>query len=151
MNVLLMLTMALLWSGAPIQAQAEQRPILVERMCGKLIRYRQVPIKGTTNTFDVKTKALPRVDLNLYRGNGNAKCCESLSVVAKTKTGRRGSFEFKNVVDDIYWLVASVDGRDYKMLIRYQPKKNSDEKCSENWFQIEDSGSFGFGKTITVD
>jgi hypothetical protein len=151
MKVLLILTMALFWCDTPVQAQTEQQPISVERMCGKLFRYRQVPVKGTTNTFDVKTEALTKVDLNLYRVNKSTKCCESLSVVAKTKTGRWGSFAFKNVVDDIYWLVARVDGKDYKMLIRYQSKRDSDEKCSDNWFQIEDSGSFGFGRTITVD
>jgi hypothetical protein len=151
MNFVLILTTVLLWSGAPVSAQSEQRPVLIERMCGKLIRYSQVPIKGTTNNFDAKTKALSRVDLSLYRSDGNTKCCESLSLVARTKTGRWGSFKFKNVVGDIYWLVARVDGQDHELLIRYQSKKNSDEGCSDNWFQIEDSGSFRFGKTITVN
>jgi len=123
----------------------------VERLCGKLERVWFIPIKGSANSFEQKTKSLNNIPLRLYRRAENISCCEGLPIVTKTETGHRGQFKLKGVAPGLYWFVAVAEGREYKLRIRYEPAKGSDILCSDLFFQITDSGAFQFGRKVTVD
>jgi hypothetical protein len=117
-------TAPMLLFAFPVWAQAgnSDAPVDVERVCGKLVHYEQIPLAN--NAFKAKTKNLPHIAGRIYRANEGQKCCEGLPVVGETQTGRFGDFEFKNSAAGLYWLVFQVNGRDYKFLIRYAKKSD---------------------------
>jgi hypothetical protein len=127
-----------------------QRPFEVARVCGKLVHVEHVRVKNASNTFVDNRRAIPRTTLRVYLAKQGEECCLQ-SPIAELRTGRWGRFEFRNLEPGLVWLVAHVGERDYKMLIRIDPKKNSGDECMDFDYDIEDSGAFSVSRTITVD
>jgi hypothetical protein len=131
-------------------AARSPKPFEVAHVCGRLFRLKQVPVKNTGNSFRDKRQAIPHATLMVYVAQQRSECCSG-SPVEKTQSGRRGQFRFKHLKASLLWLVARVDDRDYKMLIRIDSKKNTDDECSDLEYDIDDSGSFTGARTITVN
>ena len=129
-------------------------PPIVERLCGKLQRSELLPIKDELNAFTMKTHDLRHVVVNLYPAAEDSQCCEAASVIATTVTGHWGSFSLKTkrLPGELYWLEIQPDGRKSSVLVRYAPKKYSDQLCTETWWDVDGDGKMraGWG-TITVD
>ena len=119
----------------------------VDRLCQHL---EPIERRGDGDTRPDKTKSLKGVVLKLYQGD-TVPCCESVYPTAEAKTGRGGGFSFANLKPRPYWLVADVKGREFKMDLRFQPGKGVDTLCSDQRFQVYDSGQFQLGRIITVD
>jgi len=119
----------------------------VDRLCGRL---EHIERRGDGDTRPDKTKSLKGVVLKLYQRD-TVPGCESVYPTVQAKTGRGGGFSFANLEPGPYWLVADVKGREFKMDIRFQPGKGVDTLCSDQRFQVYDSGQFQLGKIITVD
>jgi len=143
--------LAILLSAVSQQTGNSEQEYAVERLCGKLERAWLVPIKGSANSFEQKTKSLKNIPLRLYGRGENISCCEGLPIVTKTETGNRGQFKLKGVAPGLYWFIAVAEGQEYKLRIRYEPAKGSDTLCSDLFFHITDSGTFQFGRKVTVD
>ena len=116
----------------------------IDRLCGHLEHVERRDPRPD------KTKSLKGVVLKLYQRD-TVPCCESVYPMAEAKTGQGGGFSFANIKPGPYWLVADVKGREFKMDIRFQPGKGVDTLCSDQRFQVYDSGEFQLGKIITVD
>ncbi len=149
MNWVFLVMVGLLAQGGQIRPDQGEHPTKVGRVCGKLVHYEQVPVKNTTNVYMPKTRTLPRVALRLYRASEDGSCCDGLVVAEETKTGRWGRFRFKNTEIGPFWLTADIGGRSYRMLVRVE--KGIHEECSDDQYQVENSGAFRMGRTITVD
>jgi hypothetical protein len=138
-------------------AQSPQNPQVptLERLCGKLQHeeYRLRP--GTTNVSDVARWDLRHVVVNLYPAVENAQCCEGTIVAATTVTGHWGSFDLKTkrLQGGPYWLEVRPDGHSYSILVRYAPKRRSEQPCYDTFWTIDDKGVFteAIQRTITVD
>ena len=154
MKIFAFATIALLVTVAKGQDRVQgARPPVVERLCGKLLHSEQVPIKNAVNTFEDKTRNLAHVTVKLYRADDDRLCCNGLSLAAETKTGRWGSFRLreKGLVGGVYWIVVRPTSREYRLLIRYEPKKNSDELCSQSLFELNDAGNFWKAEIVVLD
>jgi hypothetical protein len=123
----------------------------VERPCGVLLHSHEVPIKHQPNEFNTKSVPIRRAVVRLYKREGKSQCCEGLAPVAEVVTGRLGSFRFRSVEPAPYWVVAEVDGHEFKIAIEYNRVSNSDAKCSDFLYEIMDNGQFNLGRMITVD
>jgi hypothetical protein len=132
------------------QVQARQ-PYKVGRICGKLVRAEQVPVKNTDNTFEYKRHTLSRVTVRVFRAKENEDCCDLQSIVGQSLTGRWGGFRFKQLDSGLFWLVAHVGARDYKILLQNDAKRETSGGCSDTDYSIEDSGALSVGKTVTVN
>jgi hypothetical protein len=119
----------------------------VDRLCGRL---EHVERRDEGDTRPDKTKSLKSVVLKLYQRD-SVPCCESVYPAAEVKTGRGGAFSFSSVKPGPYWLVADINGREFKMPLRFQPDKSSDTLCSDQRFEVYDSGEIQIGRIITVD
>jgi hypothetical protein len=146
-----LLLVAILLSAGSQQTGNSVQEYAVERLCGKLERAWLVPIKGSANSFEQKTKSLRNIPLRLYRRGENVSCCGGLPIVTKTETGHRGQFKLKGVAPGLYWFVVVVEGQEYKLPIRYEPAKGSNTLCSDLFIQITGSGKFQFARKVTVD
>jgi hypothetical protein len=135
------------------QTQKTIEPPSTEKLCGKLVHSERIPVKNQTNTYEEKTKNLGRVVLRLYAAVEGRSCCEGLFPKVEATTGKWGSFHFKEkcVGPGLYWLVAKVNNREYKLLVQYAPKANSTELCSGQSWELDDAGNFWKAELITVD
>jgi hypothetical protein len=151
MRVLSIAAMALLANIAQAQSQPHNAPVL-EKLCGKLLHSEQVPVKNTTNTFEDKTKNLSHVMVQLYRAD-DRPCCDGLFLAAEAKTGRWGSFHLKEkgLAPGLYWVVARPNSREYRMLVRYEPKSGSEQLCSQSLFELNDAGNFWRAEIVVLD
>jgi hypothetical protein len=151
LRVLSIAAMAFLASIARAQSQPHNAPVL-EKLCGKLLHSEQVPLKNTTNTFEDRTKNLSHVMVQLYRAD-DRPCCNGLFLAAETKTGRWGSFQLKEkgLAPGLYWVVARPNSREYRMLVRYEPKSASKEVCTQSLFELNDAGNFWKAEIVEVD
>lgn len=140
------LTLAVL----PRQVRDVDRAPTFDRLCGKLVRSEPMPLKGRFNTMSVQQSALSKTQLLLYKRQQDAICCENMHPVAKTVAADGGFFEFKKMAADSYWVVVHLDGRDYKMPVKYAPSTTSspNTRCTDFIFEIENSGTFELGKVI---
>jgi hypothetical protein len=131
--------------------QSRKQPTL-ERLCGKLLRTENIPIKGEPNSFTMKTHDLGHVTVSLYPAQEKGMCCDG-SPISTTVTGRWGSFEFKpkRVPGGLYWLEIEPEGHKYSILVRYTPKRYSDQLCFQTYWDIDDKGNFSEGTFLTVD
>ena len=142
---------AALLSGTQQQAKDMHTVFEVSRICGRLVHEELIPIKGSPNSFESKMKSLRKVTVRLYQSQGNTSCCEGLPLVAQERTGWGGSFKFKRMTPGPYWVATRVNGRDYKMQVRFAPRKTDDTLCSNQLFVVDDSGKFQMAITITVE
>jgi hypothetical protein len=120
----------------------------IDRLCGSLLH---VDHRDRANSvIEDHTKPLKDAVLRLY--DRDSACCANANVLASATTGRGGKFEFKDLKVGPYWLVTVVRGQEYKMPLRIQlPDKSSNSQCSEQLFELDDSGDFQMKKIITVD
>ena len=109
----------------------------VEILCGKLIRSESVPTKGSANSFTEKTKPLKNAIISLYLRTEGTACCGDTAPIVELNTSRDGHFEFKKVVAGAYWIVARVEGVDYKIAVTYKPYSKSDAKCSDVLYALK--------------
>ena len=115
------------WAQAPQAAE----PVSVDRMCGKLVSIGGSRQKGTANSSQQEVKTVSHARLQLFSPSANADCCALMTPVAEAVTGRDGEFQFKRAEPGDYWLVASIGGTAYKLLVRYEPGiQKSGSDCS---------------------
>jgi hypothetical protein len=156
MKWVIMLAVPFLASNGTAQttAQTAQRdaPTTVERLCRKLEHVQEIPVKTAQNTFVTEARKLPRVAVSLYPAEEGRECCSGASPIASTATGRWGSFRFneKKLTSGLYWIVVKPSGREYRLLIQYAQKKNSDRLCSDTFWQVTEDGNFWKTETVFV-
>ena len=128
-------------------------PPAVAKVCGKLQHYALVPVEAAINTVEEKVMNLPGVSVRLYSARDNNECCAGMSPVAQTTTGQWGAFHFnaKNLTGGLYWLAVATNGREYKLLVRYDPKIKSDQLCHETFWEVDDAGNYWKAETVTLD
>jgi hypothetical protein len=148
MNWQALLVLPFLANFAAAQSEKMQAPPKVEKICGKL--QRETPVRVSPLA---KTNLLFGVPLGLYVAEGDRPCCEAMTLAGTTKSGTWASFHFKakNLKPGMYWLVAKTNDREYKILIQYEPKKNSEQSCGDTWWQVNNDGKFEKLEVITVD
>jgi hypothetical protein len=153
MKLIPILVVVLFAASTLAQAPNSAPPPSLERLCGKLEHVQNVPVKDAPNTIVSKARDLPRVAVRLYPAGENGQSCEGASAIATTATGHWGSFGFKSkqLPGGLYWLQVEPNERKYRMLIRYAPKRYSDQSCSETLWEVNDSGDFWRAQIITVD
>jgi len=137
MNWLSVLMFSLLVNGVAFQAADTQKWNTVELTCGKLVHVEVIPLKGVANSFTEKLTPIKKATLRLYRRNDDTPCCEGQQTVAETTSSRDGGFEFKKAVPGDYWVVANIEGKDYKLAINYTPENKGDAKCSDILYELK--------------
>lgn len=153
MKVVALLASAFLANFAQVRGPTRITPPPVERLCGKLVHVEHVPDKDIPNAFEGKTRSLPRVPIRLYGADGDRSCCEGLPLVGEATTGRWGSFRLKEkgLAGGLYWIVARRDARQYQLLVRFGPRKNSTELCSDLSYEVDDLGNMTVAVTLVVE
>jgi hypothetical protein len=149
MNWLFLAVVGLLAQGGHTHSGQAEHPAIVGRVCGKLVHYEQMPVKNATNVYMPKTRTLKGVVLRLYHAPEDSGRPDGLVVAEEAKTGRWGRFRFKITEPGLFLLTADIGSRSYQMLVRVERKTH--EECSDDQYQVEDSGAFSMGRTITVD
>jgi hypothetical protein len=124
-------------------------PVAVDEICGKLVSIENAPGKRTENSVKEEVKPFEHARVSLFSPTANADCCALMTPVAEVTTSRDGSFQFKKSVPGDYWLVAILGGKEYKLLIRYQPGKKGSVDCSKYLYALE-NGKFQFRRTDSV-
>jgi hypothetical protein len=127
----------------------DTEPVSVDEICGKLVSIDNAPEKGTGNSVKEEVKPFEHVRVSLFSPTANADCCVLMTPVAEVTTSRDGGFQFKKSVPGDYWLVATLSGKEYKILIRYQPGKKGSADCSKYLYVLE-NGKFQFRRTDSV-
>jgi hypothetical protein len=140
-------------ANAVAQAPKSAQPPTVERICGKLEHTETIPVKGDPHTLVEKVRNLRHVSISLFPADENRQCCEGANAIATTVTGHWGGFEMKlkRVPSGLYWLQVEPDGQKYRMIIRYAPKRYSDQLCTQTYWAIDNAGNFREGQFITID
>jgi hypothetical protein len=123
----------------------------MNRLCGNLVRAKDIPAKGRQNVVGHKTNALKGFAIQLMEWREGRDCCTGLKIVAEERSRHGGRFEFRNIEPGRYWVVATVDGHEYKMPVRYVRKADDLTSCSNLFYEAYDSGEFGLAITVTVD
>jgi hypothetical protein len=123
--------------SAPTNSADAADPITVNAICGKLVSTDGAAAKGTTSSVGQDAKPIPHTRLRLFSPTASADCCALITPVAEITTGRDGAFQFRKPSPGDYWLVATIGGAEYKLLIRYQPGKKGEAKCGEFLYALE--------------
>jgi hypothetical protein len=139
----------LLGFSFPANSAETAEPVTVDAICGKLASIEEIADKGTTNSVHQDVKPIAHTRLRIFSPTGSADCCALITPVAEVTTGRDGSFQFKKPSPGDYWLVATIGSTEYKLLLRYQPGKKGDAKCSEFLYALE-KGQFHLRSSVTV-
>ena len=129
----------------------EKKPWEIDRLCGKLEHVQKISDRKNANTFSEKRKALREVPLGLYERHENQACCEGVSAVETTQTGRGGQFEFKTKKPGNFWMATNWRGKKYKLAVVNKPEKNSATMCSQQGIALDDEGNADWWLTVTVD
>jgi hypothetical protein len=151
---LIPLSVVILFAASALaQAPNGAPPPTLERLCGKLEHAQDLPVKNAPNTFKTKERDVRHAAVSLYAAGENGQCCEGATAIATTTTGHWGSFQLKSkqLPGGLYWLQVEPNGRKYRMLIRYAPKRFSDQLCTQTLWELNDSGDFWKVELITVD
>lgn len=153
MKVVALLASAFLANFAQVRSPSRITPPPVARLCGKLVHVDRVPDKDIQNAFEARTKSLPRVSVRLYGADGDRSCCEGLPLVGEATTGRWGSFRLneKGLAGGLYWIAARRNARQYQLLVRFEPRKNSTESCSDLYYEVDDLGNMTVAVTLVVE
>jgi len=138
--------MSSLAAGQSVTPKVEQWNT-INSVCGTLLHAKRHV--RPDNIVDEHKRPLKNVVLKLYERNDVA-CCAG-KVLADVTTGRGGKFSFKDIMPGSYWLVTLVSGREYRMPLRLQSGSAPSTQCSDQTFEVDDSGEFQILKTITVD
>ncbi|MBA3913008.1 MAG: hypothetical protein H0X25_03925 [Acidobacteriales bacterium] len=136
---------------AQLLSAEEHKPWNVGRLCGRVEHIRRIPDRHTPNNFSEKRKNLNDVSLSLFKVHEHEACCEGLTPVDATVTGKRGGFEFKTTVPGSYWISTYWNGKTAKVPVYYQPDKAPPTVCSEQGLQLDDDGNAEWWIAVTVD
>jgi hypothetical protein len=142
-------TAGLAQSRAQEARSVDSGPNTVDRLCGKLQHLDRHPTKDG-KSYTENRKGLRNVALKLYKGGKNS-CCEAPDLLEETSSRRGGEFRFKSQKPASYWIVAIVNGREYKIPIRLESPRKPSDVCSDKLFQANDDGEFSLGRVITLD
>jgi len=133
--------------GQTVPTKKELEWNTLDRLCGDLLHVkRHIGRKDVTE----ETKALKNIVLRVYERN-DAPCCNGASALGEAKTTSGGKFTFTSLKPGDYWLVALITDREYRLPLRLQPTKGVTTVCSDQRFEVYDSGDFKIGRVITVD
>jgi len=112
-----------------------------------------IPVKDSPLNLVEKTTDISGAAISLYPTSGKTECCNALSAIARSTTGRWGGFHLndKRLPGGFYWLVAEVAGQKYKLLIQYVSQRNSNQLCSDTYWQLNENGEFWKTETIFVE
>jgi hypothetical protein len=137
--------------GTPMSASSADTaaPVSVDGICGKLVSIEDVSVKGATNSVHEIVKPFEHTRVRLFSPTGSADCCSLITPLAEVTTGRDGSFQFKKQTPGDYWVVATLGGAEYKLLIRYEPVKKVSTDCSQALYALR-NGKFQLQRTVTV-
>ena len=88
----------------------------------------------------------------MYRREKDSQCCGTALPLEEVVTNKEGIFQFKNSVPGNYWVVVTVDGKDYSHAIAYvqHAKDKVEVSCSDLLYALED-GELRLEEVITVD
>lgn len=124
-------------------------PVSVDRMCGKLVSMEAVREKGKTSSSTFEAKPVSHARIRLFPPTPNGDCCILMTPLAEVFTARDGEFQFKKAEPGDYWLTALISGKEYKLLVRYEPGKKPEKSCSDFQYTLQE-GKFQFIRTATV-
>ncbi|MGC1416209.1 MAG: hypothetical protein WA817_13050 [Candidatus Acidiferrum sp.] len=120
----------------------------MDRMCGKLVSMEAVREKGKTSSSIFVAKPVSHARVRLFPPTASGDCCTLMTPSAEVLTARDGEFEFKKIEAGDYWLAAVIAGKEYKLLVRYEPSKKPEKSCSDSQYTLQE-GKFQFIRTAT--
>jgi hypothetical protein len=112
-----------------------ERLSTIGRLCGLLVE-RHLGLDGFT-----KLKLLRNVVLRVYERSA-LTCCDGIQAIAEAKTGNGARFKFRRLKPGEYWLVTTASTQEYKLPIRVESTVEPSGRCSNQIFEIDDSGNF---------
>jgi hypothetical protein len=133
----------------PAISSETMEPVSVDRLCGKLVSSEDIQEQGKPNSAQHDIKPIPHARIRIFSPTASGDCCTLMTPMAETLSGRDGTFQFKKITPGDYLLVATIAGTEYKLLVRYEPVKNSDKNCSELQYTFE-KGKFLLRRSVTA-
>lgn len=133
----------------PAISSETMEPVSVDRLCGKLVSSEDIHEQGKPNPARHDIKPITHARVRLFSPTASGDCCTLMTPMAETLSGHDGIFQFKKITPGDYLLVASFDGTEYKLLVRYEPVKNSEKNCSELQYTLE-KGKFLLRRSVAV-
>lgn len=121
----------------------------VGRICGKLVYRHQEHKKD--GVVEESCKNVSKAKLSLYLRQRGVDCCSADALVSETESGRGGAFSYK-VQDGLYWLVASLNGKEHRM--SPEQTKNADKEdffCSNLSFAIGEESELFLMRMVQLD
>jgi hypothetical protein len=143
----LLVAFLLLGFRHPANSADNPEPVDVNGICGKLVATQEVAQPGTTNSSQQEMKPLAHIRIRLF--SPSADCCDMVTPLAETTTGRDGAFQFKKPEPGDYWVVVTLANKDYKVLVRFVPGKKASAECSKFLYALE-KGKLQLRRTETV-
>jgi hypothetical protein len=133
----------------PAISSESMEPVSVDRLCGKLVSSEDGAQQGKPNSVQYDIKPIAHARVRLFSPTASGDCCTLLTPMAETISGRDGTFQFKKITPGDYLLVATLGATEYKLLVRYEPVKNSEKNCSELQYTLE-KGKFLLRRSVAV-
>ena len=130
MNRIMLAVGVIVFCSYVVLARVAQSITKVDRLCGYLVSETQAG-----------RYSISREKMILYRREPAIDCCKAQNQVQEVQTRKDGRFEFRHVPAGVYWIVAVVNNREFKMPIDFAPTKDSQD-CSWNLYTIEGNGTF---------
>jgi hypothetical protein len=122
-------------------------PVDVNGICGKLVSIEDAAQQGATNSSRQEAKPLEHVRIRLF--SPSTDCCDMVTPLAETTTGRDGAFQFKKPEPGDYWVAATISNKEYKVLVRLVPGKKGSTQCSAFSYVFE-KGQLQLRRTETI-
>ena len=133
----------------PTVSSETMEPVSVDRLCGKLVSSEDIQEQGKTNPAQHDIKPIPHARVRLFSPTASGDCCALMTPMAETLSGHDGIFQFKKITPGDYLIVATLGATEYKLLVRYEPVKNSEKNCSELQYTLE-KGKFLLRRSVAV-
>jgi hypothetical protein len=128
-------------SVAQVKTKRGTVDLTIDQACGQLLHVdRRVPGRVAGAEL-LDTSVLPNIVIKLYRRN-DKRCCEDSQFVQEVTTGVEGNFKFQPTPPGRYWLATTVGGREYKLPFRLPQLNKVNTSCSDQQFEVDDSGKF---------
>ncbi len=144
--LLMILVFGFDWS---IDSAQTSEPVDVDGLCGKLVSLEPAAQAGAPNATSQPTKPLSRVRIRVF--SPSRDCCTLVTPIAELTTDRDGSFQFKKLDAGDYWVSASIDSKEYKVLVRFVPGgKKGSAHCS-TFLYVFEKGQLQLRKTESAN
>jgi len=150
MRILIATAGTLILVGASVCAQAPEKPVRVDRLCGFLRPEREVPAKRAGESPTVEDFSPGKMPVRLHLRSEDGPCCVEAALVAETMTHRSGKVEFKKLQVGGYWLVSTIDNQRYCTAIEYRTIAGQQSDCEEFPYTATKSGRFVVKAIVTV-